>query len=368
MKKLKVIFLVIGIILIGLLLFHEQIGSLTYETKKIIYEKLLNQEIISQETGEINNSFFSIDDTGKTDTTNEINEAIQYAKQNNIEYIKFRKGTYLVDGGKKNQQHKGILLESNMTIDFNGSTIIQKTSKEPYYSVIEVNDKENIKILNGIIQGDRTTHDYQTIQSTHQWGLGIEIKNAKNIQVSNLQIKDMTGDAIYISEKSENIYISNCTLSQCRRQGISIIEGKNIDIYQNEIYKIQDQTPQSGIDLESNNADQLIENVKIYDNKFYGFGNNIAIQLYRYINNTEIKNNIIHGKIICYNVYHQLDIIQNKIYDGGIQTENKYTIHTVNVLQNDFTRSTVELKGVENAVVDQNNLYESSIEKENILQ
>ena len=244
-----------------------------------------------------------------------------------------------------------------MTVDLNESTIIQKDSKETHYSIFDIDGKKNVRLINGTIQGERYTHDYQTIQSTHQWGMGIEIKNSSNIEISNLNIKSTTGDAIYISEKAENVDINNCRLEDCRRQGISIIEGKNINIYQNEIFNIQGQTPQSGIDLESNFNTQLIENVNIYENRFYGFGNNIAIQLYRYINDVSIKENLIYGRIICYNINKKLDIIQNDIYDGGLETDNKYRINTIQLLNNNFTRSKVELDEDIEIVVNEGNNY-----------
>ena len=319
MNKGKIIAIILIIVFIILFLFitnFSQIKKIAFEAKKMIYEDLLNQEIIDLTTGEINNNFFNIDDTGKQECTEGINEAIQYAKRNNIEYIKLKNGNYLINGDKIFGENKGILLESNMTVDLNKSTIIQKDSKETHYSIFDIDGKQNVRLINGTIQGERYTHDYQTIQSTHQWGMGIEIKDSSNIEISNLNIKSTTGDAIYISEKAENVDINNCRIEDCRRQGISIIEGKNINIYQNEIFNIQGQTPQSGIDLESNFDTQLIDNVNIYENRFYSFGNNIAIQLYRYINNVSIRDNIIYGRLICYNVNENLDIIQNNIYDG----------------------------------------------------
>lgn len=362
MKKIKVLAILLLIILIILFLVITNISKIrefTFSAKKMIYEELLNQEIIDVATGEINNSFFNIDETGKKECTKGINEAIQYAKSNNIEYIKLKQGNYLINGDKIFGENKGILLESNMTFDLNQSTIKQQDSKETHYSIFDIDGKQNVTLINGNIQGERYTHDYDTINSTHQWGMGIEIKNSSNVKITNLNIKSTTGDAIYISEKAENIDINNCRLEDCRRQGISIIEGKNINIYENEIYNIQGQAPQSGIDLESNFDTQLIENVNIFENIFYSFGNNIAIQLYRYINDVSIKDNIIYGRIICYNVNEKLDIIQNEIYDGGLETDNKYRINTINLLNNHFTRSKVKLdEDIENVVDEGNNYIE----------
>ena len=80
MNKGKIIAIILIIVFIILFLFitnFSQIKKIAFEAKKMIYEDLLNQEIIDLTTGEINNNFFNIDDTCKQECTEGINEEIQ---------------------------------------------------------------------------------------------------------------------------------------------------------------------------------------------------------------------------------------------------------------------------------------------------
>ena len=371
MKRLKKRTCILLFIAFALFIFSIlNIKTIRFEIRKIYFEEFLNQELINSETSEINIDFFEIDKTGEKECTEGINQAIRYAHRNNIEYIKFPKGKYLVNGDREHTQEGGIILQSNLTLDLNESIVIQKDSKSPYYCIIDINNVENVRVINGTISGDRENHDYNTIESSHQWGMGIEIKNATNIEIKNLEIVNATGDAIYITGNSQNVDISNCKLSECRRQGISIISGKNINIYQNEIYKISGNTPQSGIDLESNFDNESIENVKIYENVFYNFGNNIAIQLCRYIKNVEITHNSIQGKIICYNCYEEFVIKDNVIDNGGIDIQELYgwEIGNVSILNNKITNSYISIKDVnaDELQFEGNELENTNVENNNI--
>ncbi|MFC3846779.1 right-handed parallel beta-helix repeat-containing protein [Paenibacillus sp. PFR10] len=109
---------------------------------------------------------------------------------------------------------------------------------------------------------------------THEWGQGIEIKGSFDIELENIEINYCTGDAIstgwleyktnpadYTQDQmGSNIYIHNCDLHHCRRQGISLGASNDISIIKNKIHHIgkaddgvtEDGTaPMFGIDIES---------------------------------------------------------------------------------------------------------------------
>ena len=241
-------------------------------------------EPINLETSTINNEFFGISDdfSNARKTTEGINEAIKYASRNNIEYIKLEKGNYMIMPNKSENGKKGIILYSNITLDFNGSTIKAETNNASNYSMITISDVENVNLINGIMVGDKNTHEYDE-NSTHEWGMGITIKSAKNIVIKNLHISDMTGDGIYVSKNTQNInstniQISNCNIYNCRRQGITIISADGVIIKENEIHDINGTNPQAAIDLESNLEEERIENIEICNNNMYNFGNIYAIK------------------------------------------------------------------------------------------
>ncbi|PGA92064.1 right-handed parallel beta-helix repeat-containing protein [Bacillus toyonensis] len=108
---------------------------------------------------------------------------------------------------------------------------------------------------------------------THEWGQGIQISGSHNIVIESVEISNCTGDAIvtawleykinssdYVQEDmGAHIYIQNCNLHHCRRQGISLTGSNDIYILNNNIhhigkniYGVIDGTaPMFGIDIES---------------------------------------------------------------------------------------------------------------------
>lgn len=313
MKKVIIISIVITIIVIILI---TNMNSIVKTFKRDVL-KIYGEPIDS--TGLINNLYFEINSEGKEDlkTTKGINEAISYASKNNIEYIKLQKGTYLIDGTRKKQDGVGIILKSNITLDINGATLKHIPNDVTNYSIVTVRDVENVKVINAIIIGDKDEHDYTKIKSTHEWGMGIRVLGAKNVELSNIQITNMTGDGIYISEGtrdlSENILICNNNIYDCRRQGISVITARNLIIKNNEIHNIKGTSPQSGIDIERNNNSQVCENTVITGNKIYNLNSGVAIYTHEGITDLKIFNNEIQGKINIKNKNETIQEYDNKI-------------------------------------------------------
>ena len=126
-------------------------------------------EPIELSTGMINNKYFGISSAGKNanQTTKGSNNAVEYANKNNIEYIKLEQGTYLIDGVGQKDIPKGIIMKSNLTIDFNNATLKHIKNSSVRYSVINLHQVENVAIKNALIIGDKDEHDYDTIRSTH---------------------------------------------------------------------------------------------------------------------------------------------------------------------------------------------------------
>ncbi|MFD0682122.1 MULTISPECIES: right-handed parallel beta-helix repeat-containing protein [unclassified Paenibacillus] len=108
---------------------------------------------------------------------------------------------------------------------------------------------------------------------THEWGEGISISGSNYVEISDVEICDCTGDAIITTildhredpslytqeEMGSHIYIHDCDLHNCRRQGISLAGSNDTYIYNNNIHNIgqaDDGTvdgtqPMFGIDIES---------------------------------------------------------------------------------------------------------------------
>lgn len=340
MKRKIYILLIICIALLGIGIYILDTNT-NYIRKVECYIFRRNEAPINEE-GLINNYYFKIsnDGTNEINTTRGLREAMEYAQKNNIEYVKLEKGIYRVIGTGENN-NLGLTLVSNMTLDLNNSTIVQAPNSSECYITILAKNIENARIKNGILIGDRNEHNYSALDSTHEWGMGVSIQESKNITVDNLTITDMTGDGVYIAYESENICIKNCNISNCRRQGISIIEGKNIEIHDNEIFDIGGTSPQCLIDLEANKASQVIDKIKIYRNKLYASKSYSAVKLYYGCRTVEIFENDLYGNINVHDVKETVHIYQNKLYNGKVHTygneeDERFIINKIIVNDNEL--------------------------------
>ncbi len=366
---------------IMLIIFFISCSTIYYYINNMVYvhmnkvklnniDKMLN-EPIDLNTGLINNDYWNISSNGTnaTETRKGINDAIEYASQNKIEYIKLEKGIYLVDNILVDKYQRSIILKSNLNLDLNGSIIQIQPNSDTRYGIITAYDINNASIYNGILIGDRYEHTYSE-NSTHEWGMGVDIRGCRNILVSNLEIYNMTGDGIYLSQYenekqlSEDINISNCHIYNTRRQGISIITANNVKIYNNEIHDINGTLPLACINLESNYSTQIIKNIFIYNNKLYNSKSKKAVFIFSKVENVYINNNEIYGDI---NINENKNSNNDKIFikDNNILKEKKNLFNGEDISITDNFKDT----NLKNAILElvgktsDDLIYESDIAK-----
>ncbi|SFC35669.1 parallel beta-helix repeat (two copies) [Algibacter lectus] len=102
----------------------------------------------------------------------------------------------------------------------------------------------NTIIEGGNLHGDRDTHDYSDTSTSQEWGHCIRVGASKNVIIKNMNIYDAGGDGIDIHAYghaynshytyTENLLITNNKIYRSRRNGISITDGRNIVIEDNE--------------------------------------------------------------------------------------------------------------------------------------
>lgn len=133
------------------------------------------------------------DGTAPQETSAGLNQALQYAKSKGFSKIILPEGTYLID-----ESNPIVIDLKNTVIDLNGSTLQINTNGLEKYSVVVIKDgAENVRLTNGIIRGDKDTHDYSTIKGPHEWGCGISFLSGKNLQMDNVTVTNVTGYGIY---------------------------------------------------------------------------------------------------------------------------------------------------------------------------
>lgn len=364
MKKRKLLYVILIIIFLSLFVYF--VNSKTFLNLSQNIKVLMYGEPIDLETGIVNNKFFYID---TNDAAKGINDAIEYASKNNIQYIKLEKNIYNINSS--------IYLKSNLHLDLNGSTIEYLPNGKKLYYLFVIDNLNNVKISNGLLVGDRYEHDYTTDNSTHEWGMGVEISSATNVEIFNLDISKMTGDGIYITQKgstsenlinSFNINIFNCRIHDNRRQGITIISGENINIYSNEIFNINGVNPKSAICVESNYSYEKSDNINIYDNKLYNLNGNYSIYYYRNLFNSKIYNNEISGQLFIHDVKGNLQIFDNLMNNASVicsvterENENGFMINKVIINNNTMKNSNISLKNCEKAIIENNIVYNREI-------
>lgn len=182
-----------------------------------------------------------------------------------------------------------VILNGNITLASNGY---------PDYNVLIITDSNNITIKGtGSIVGDKESHDYtkhsEDDYKTHEWGRIISIRKSKGVFIEGITLNNSTGDCLNIGDStlsdgiSENIILKNLTLTDCRRNGITIATCNNVFIDGLKIKNVHGTNPQAGIDIEPNTGG-VVYNVFINNSFFENCGS--AIEAWNA--NTDVYNNI----------------------------------------------------------------------------
>lgn len=247
---------------------------------------------------------------GVTDDSVSINKAFSNSKIS--EYIFAPNSIYMVKGYEDGQpqggtngirETTGLVVHSNSIINLNFSKIKIITNSRQNYNAFTLKNIENVIIKNGYIEGDNATHT----GVTGEWGYGIALMKAKNIQLENLTITKCWGDGINLNNSTgsagsdnENVFINNCICDDNRRQGMSIESVKNMLVQNSKFintgYSIYT-APCSGVDIEPPNYN-LCENIT-FDNCIFAnnrrsglIATNSTIINHIIIKNCELTNNV----------------------------------------------------------------------------
>lgn len=286
-RKLLYSIVIILFAIIAILLYFDWRGTGFYFIPSQQPIDLPNQYRISENADwyTVDNARFGIDNNGNhaRATTDGINAALVWAKEQGYTNIRFPGGTYLIQCTWNNRYiapTDGIIVPSGLTLDLGDSTFQMETNDYPAYSIFSVVNQSDVTIVGGTLIGDLGTHVFSASahSSSHEWGFGICISASNNVLIQNVTIKNMTGDGIILEgsyramvdggEVSTDVKIYLCDISNCRRQGISVVGCSNCEIAGNKIYDISGSDPQFGIDIESE-FDYVISNLKIHNNTFF---------------------------------------------------------------------------------------------------
>ena len=179
--------------------------------------------------------------------------ALSHPRINNKIVIK--RGFYQVSALWNNDVCLSINSNTELVLD---GTIQMTPNAYKCYNIIQIAGS-NIKIRGkGMIVGDKHTHTGKS----GEWGMGVNIKNAHNVAIKAITIKDCWGDCIYIGNGSTNITVEKCKLDHGRRQGISITSANGVVIKNCEISNVSGTLPEFAIDVEPN-ENETVDNVVV---------------------------------------------------------------------------------------------------------
>ena len=189
-------------------------------------------------------------------------------------------GTVNIDGGTYYITISGntdfISINNNTIVNLAG-TIRLNPNDLANYKMFKLSGKSNITIQGGgTIYGDVEGHT----GTTGEWGMGITILDGNGITIKGITVRNCWGDGIYIGQTENtvnnypiNILIDNVTVTNNRRQGITITSVQNLTIRNCRVLNtgaIKFTSPGAGIDIEPNIANAMLENINIEGCYFAG--------------------------------------------------------------------------------------------------
>lgn len=245
--KLKFLFIVISLFYFNVSCYSQ---SFEYKKPKNIYENFIHPNENSVDIKKYLPENYVED--GSIDYTRYIQEALDNNKK-----VRFPDFPIRINAS-------GLEVRDSSKIFFNrNSKLILEPNDKKKYKILSLDEVTNVNIYNPQLVGERENHK----NDEGEWGMGINIENSKNINIYNPHISNTWGDGIYISSSSEaktdNILIKYGIIDNVRRNGISIISGRNIKIDSVQISNTNGHHPAAGIDLEPNKIKQEIKNITL---------------------------------------------------------------------------------------------------------
>jgi len=176
-----------------------------------------------------------------------------------------------------------LYVRGDTVIEFHPKTVLQ--SKAGYVegqSLLNIVDVSNVTIRGngGAIRMNKG--EYTSGDQRH----GLLIKGSSEVRIYDLTSAGSGGDGFYIGNGklhsySSNIALYNCTADNNRRNGLSVVSGRNVLVAGGEFRNSIGTLPESGIDIEPNVPTDRVENVSILDLKTHdNHGGGITVAPY----------------------------------------------------------------------------------------
>jgi parallel beta-helix repeat protein len=200
---------------------------------------------------------------GITDDTAKLNIAVSYVNALGGGNVTFPAGTYMVNASGN---ATGIQMKSGVYLRLAGAKLKALGANSPNYRLVAMQEVSNCGVIGGEIEGDRSAN-----AGVGEQGHGIyAILDCANIKIEGVKVSNCFGDGIYLGRQCSIISVANCTLTNNRRNNISIVSASNVVIQGCDISHANGVAPQNGIDVEPNVGDAVSNGVIIANCNIYG--------------------------------------------------------------------------------------------------
>jgi hypothetical protein len=235
-----------------------------------------------------------IDASGATDVTEQLQALFDRTPDGGTVRLA-RGGSYRVDGTIFLRDRR------NLVIDGNGARIFAGTTGEPVRNQFQIRGGSGIKVRNLEIQGAHPHGGLDGYVPEFEFQAGITIAGVTDIEIDRVNIHDTYGDFIFIDRLKERddqdtvgVWIHDSTFARNGRQGIAVIDGRDIVIERNRFTDMARGT----VDLEPV-GELAVENVHIIDNQV-GPGQLLFVPMAggAPVNRVVIARNQLHGRVL----------------------------------------------------------------------
>lgn len=206
--------------------------------------------------------------------TASLNSLIQKVSLSGGGTISVPDGVFLVDVSA------GITMLNNVELRLGKNTRLKALAHNmANYQMIRIHDVKNVSVSGGVLDGNKS----QNSATSGEWGMGISIRGSDKVKISNLDVKNTWGDGYYIGRTenrafSSRIELENVTSDGARRNGLSVVSVKELDVNNSSFDNSFETEPKCGVDIEPNYADEFIQGVRFKDLKTSG--NNIGFNVF----------------------------------------------------------------------------------------
>ncbi|HEV7380783.1 MAG TPA: hypothetical protein VGN64_13380 [Dyadobacter sp.] len=205
--------------------------------------------------GPVNATWFGVLGDGVTDNSVAIQNMLNQTKYSNIYFPK----------PAVSYRWKSIIMRSDKTILFEEGTLVEGMG------TLALSEKMVLmyQVKNITIKGTNVTfRDKKANYTSGEHRHIFSMEGVTNVLIEGIAANDSGGDGFYIGighiqRFSENVKLVNVSADNNRRQGMSLISGKNITIINPVLTNTKGVLPAAGLDIEPNATDEILEDIRI---------------------------------------------------------------------------------------------------------